>query len=194
MDFIMPVWLNCKCWLLCLLCLLAGMAAAEESGKFEIMQAKTKLQDNLYQLDATIRYRLSGEAIEALINGVPLTLVLTITVDRERGYWWDERIASIKQRYQLKYHTLSGQYLLTYLNTGIQDSFSTLNSALMAMGNLANFPLLDKHLVKPGESYVVDLHTYLDIEALPAPLRPVAYFSSEWRLASQHYPCPLDPS
>ena len=47
--------------------------------------------------------------------------------------------------------------------------------------------------VEKGEKYDVHLHTYLDLESLPAPMRPIAYISSQWRLESDRYRWPLQP-
>jgi hypothetical protein len=162
-------------------------------GDFSISYAQTRLVDNLYLLDAKLHYELPEIPLEALQNGVTLTFVLTIIVERERWYMWDEQIAVLKQRYQLKYHAFSKQYVLTYLNTGIQTTFSTLEAILIQLGQLEDFPLLDKHLVSENEVYWVHLQTYLDIESLPVPLRPIAYLSSQWRLSSNWYLCPLQP-
>ena len=162
-------------------------------GDFSISYAQTRLVDNLYLLDAKLHYKLPEIPLEALQNGVALTFVLTIIVERERWYMWDEQIAILKQRYQLKYHAFSKQYVLTYLNTGIQVTFSTLEAILIQLGQLEDFPLLDKHLVADNEVYWVHLQTYLDIESLPVPLRPIAYLSSQWRLSSNWYLCPLQP-
>ena len=162
-------------------------------GDFSISYAQTRLVENLYLLDAKLHYKLPEVPLEALQNGVTLTFVLTIIVERERWYMWDEQIAVLKQRYQLKYHAFSKQYVLTYLNTGIQTTFSTLEAILIQLGQLEDFPLLDKHLVSENEVYWVHLQTYLDIESLPVPLRPIAYLSSQWRLSSNWYLCPLQP-
>ncbi|MCP4701002.1 MAG: DUF4390 domain-containing protein [Gammaproteobacteria bacterium] len=175
------------------LCLLPVAFCFAQDEYFTILRAKTRLADKLYLLEAAISYQLSKDTIEALENGVALTLVLDIKVTRKRWYVWNQNIAAIQQRYRLKYHALSRQYLVKHLNTGIQKAYWQLNSALAALGKLNDFPLLDRHLLTSGKDYGVYLKAYLDIEALPAPLRPMAYFSSEWRLTSKPYKCSLTP-
>lgn len=167
--------------------LLSHEAWAELSIRF----AETNLENKVYQLDATLNYELTETTIEALQNGVILTFVLTIDVEKERWYMWDSSVANLKQRYQLKYYALSEQYAIKNVNTGIQEIFPTLDAALTKMGNLTDFPLLDAHLIDTEGVYLVYLYAYLDIEALPAPLRPVAYFSSDWHLSSNKYVCLL---
>lgn len=160
---------------------------------FSINDAKTHLVDEVYVLNAKLSYTLTETVVEALQNGIALPLRLTIVIERDRWYLWDEKIATLKQRYQLKYYAFRKQYVIKYLNTGIQKTFDNLNIALTHLGQLEDFPLLDKHLIKDNERYWVHLHTYLDIESLPVPLRPIAYLSSQWRLNSNWFLCPLQP-
>lgn len=170
-----------------------SLTQASPRGHFAIRHANTELHEQVYLLNAELIFQPSEENIEALRNAVPLTFVLDIEVYRQRAYLWDEHIAHLQQRYQLKYHPLSERYILTYLNTGIRDSFSTLHQALATLNKLRDWPLLDKHLVRSNKNYQVYLQTYLDIEALPAPMRAMAYFSQHWRLVSEVYECPLQP-
>lgn len=176
----------------CLLLIgLSLLLSHEASAELSIRFAETNLENKVYQLDATLNYELTETTIEALQNGVILTFVLTIDVEKERWYMWDSSVANLKQRYQLKYYALSEQYAIKNVNTGIQEIFPTLDAALTKMGNLTDFPLLDAHLIDTEGVYLVYLYAYLDIEALPAPLRPVAYFSSDWHLSSNKYVCLL---
>lgn len=176
--------------LLMLLLVTAPPLLAEE---FTIHDIYIRLEENVYRLDATIDYRLSDEAIEALDNGVPLTFQLDIEIERKRRWWLDATIASLQQRYQLRYHPLSHQYLLHNVNSSAFYSFPTLQGALEALGDLNDFPLLDKQLIETAEEYEVLLRTELDIEALPSPLRPLAYITPDWRLGSDWYTWSLKP-
>lgn len=160
---------------------------------FFITGVHTRLQENVYLLDAYIDYRFSDEALEALENGVPLTFQLTIEIQRKRKWWLDADVADLQQRYRLQYHALSHQYLLQNLNSGAFYAFHSLNAARDAMGTLRDFPLLDRQLVEPNERYEVLLHAELDIEALPSPLRPLAYITPAWRLNSDWYTWSLTP-
>lgn len=193
MVFIMPVWLKQFSRLLLTSGLVFFLSYSIVWADFSIRYAQTRLVDNVYLLNANLDYSLTDDPHEALHNGVDLTLELTISVQRERWYFFDETIASLKQRYRLAYNSLTDHYSLTYLNTGIEERFPTLETVLNKLGTLNNFPLLDSHLIEPEETYWVYLQNRLDIEALPAPLRPVAYFSSQWRLVSDWYLCPLQP-
>jgi len=160
---------------------------------FFITGIHTRLQDNVYLLDAYVDYRFSDEALEALDNGVPLTFQLSIEIQRKRKWWLDAEVADLQQRYRLQYHALSHQYLLQNLNSGAFYAFQSLAAARDAMGTLRDFPLLDQQLVEPDEEYEVLLQAELDIEALPSPLRPLAYITPAWRLNSDWYTWSLAP-
>jgi hypothetical protein len=160
--------------------------------ELRIENVSTRLADKVLMLDADIRYSLSEKALEALYNGVPLTLELDIRVLRHRRFLWNEEVASLTQRYRLRYHPLTEQYLVKNLNTDHQENYATLNAALEAMGHIENFPMLDKRLLDSDEDYTAQLRVRLDIEALPAPLRPLAYLSPSWRLSSDWYSWPLE--
>jgi Domain of unknown function (DUF4390) len=177
--------------LLLLACLCAG-SMPSHAEDLVVESASTRLVNKVYLLNARIHYALSAKALDALYNGVPLTLELHIMVYRQRTLLWDEEVASLTQSYQLRYHALTEQYLVKNLNTESQQSYPTLSSALRALGRVHDFPMLDERLLEHGEKYIAYLRVRLDIESLPAPLRPLAYLSSGWRLSSDWYSWPLN--
>ena len=177
-------------WLLLLGFFLFLVSVAWATG-FTVVSAETRLDQNVYRLDAVIDYDLSTVTKEALNNGVPLTIQMQMQVLRRREWLWDETIADIQQRYRLEYHALARQYLVTNLNNGELHSYPSRESAIEVLGRVRDFPLLDKSLLRSGGQYYGRMRVRLDIEDLPAPLRPVAYLSADWRLTSAWYTWPL---
>jgi hypothetical protein len=169
-------------WLISLLALLS--TSVVWAAGFEIISASTRLEGDVYRLNARIEYRFSQAAIEALKNGVPLTIELEMEVRRQRVWTWDETVYALSQRFRLEYHTLSRQYLVTTLNSGERRGFPSQSSALQFMGNITDFPFLDKGLLLPNQRYKGALRARLDVDALPTPLRLFAYISDDWRLTS----------
>ena len=176
----------------CLLLILLPLKSLDASEAFIIKSIETHLEEGVYLLDARIEYKFSQEALSALKNGVPLIILMNIEVSEERWYW-NKTIASLEQGYLLIYHALSKKFIIHNLNSGTQTDYSSLASALYALGHLKKLPLIDEKLLKPNERYQIQLRTQLDIESLPAPMRPLAYISSEWRLQSDWYTWPLTP-
>ena len=178
-----------------LLCLLiSGIFATKSQAEgFRILAAETKLKEHVFHLDANMDLKFSDDALEALRSGVPLIVLVNIEVQKDRNWWWDKTIAELEQGYLLLYHALSEKYIIHNLNSGAQQNFSSLNTALYSLSNIRNFPLIDKNLLEEGDDYYVRLRTYLDIESLPAPMRPIAYISSQWQLESDWFSWPLKP-
>ena len=176
-----------------LLALLLGLlwSIGSHAAGFEVINAATRLEGGVYRLNAQIEYRFSKAALEALQNGVPLTIDTEMEVRRRRSWVWDETVHALTQRFQLEYHALSQQYLVGNLNSGERRAFPTRTAALGFMGRIQDFPLLDRSLLAEKERYEGALRVRLDIEALPAPLRLLAYLSDDWRLASEWRAWPL---
>jgi hypothetical protein len=158
---------------------------------FEVRDAGTRLVRGVYFLDATIEYEFTKPPIEALNSGVPLTIIMEMEVVRRHEWMWDESVADLQQRFRLEYHALAEQYVVVNLNNGAFTSFPTLSAATGYLGGVRDFPLLDGSLVASGDQYYGRMRVSLDLEALPAPLRLVAYLTKRWRLASEWYQWPL---
>lgn len=178
-----------KCHVAQLVCLLSGLvfalpAAAESISGFEIERASTYLQSGVYNLDSRISYRLSDEVRDALHNGVEIVIALEIQVNRVRRYLPDDLVAELSQRYQINYHALTRQYLVTNLNSNARTSYPTLQVALNQLGNIEGLPILDQNLLRFDGEYLIRLRARLDIGALPAPMRLWTYLSGDWRLAT----------
>ena len=180
-------------YFLILLCLSLGWAHASSAQGFDIRQVQTQLVDRVYVLNAEIDYQFSKPALEALENGVPLIILVDIEVERVRQWWLNKDIAELQQGYLLLYHALTEKYIVNNLNSGVQENYDTLSGALGALGNIEMLPILDAKLAEnDGDNYVVHVHTYLDLESLPAPMRPIAYISTHWRLESEWSQWPLE--
>ncbi len=159
---------------------------------FTINSANSTLNQKVYTFNAQIQYQFSNGVLEALNNGIPIFITMEIEVYRER-WWRNKNIASLKQTYMLLYHALTEKFVLNNLNSGNQSNYSNLESALEALGKVNNLPLIDLKLLAKGSTHLVKLRTYLDLESLPGPIRPIAYLSPEWRLESDWYVWSLTP-
>ncbi|MFK5914614.1 MAG: DUF4390 domain-containing protein [Woeseiaceae bacterium] len=174
-------------------CVLNFFPLLSQAEGFKILAAETKIKDHVYQLEANMHLEFSHDALEALRSGVPLIVLINIDVQKDRNWWWDKTVAELEQGYLLLYHALSEKYIINNLNSGEQQNFSSLNTALYSLSNIRNFPLIDKNLLDPDNNYYGRIRAYLDIESLPAPMRPIAYISSQWQLESDWFSWPLKP-
>jgi hypothetical protein len=176
--------------------LLASAALAqnpvERAGYFEVRSASTELVGGVYMLDARLQLVLSSEALNALNSGVPLTIELQMQVIRSRRFYLDALDAELAFRFELEYRPISQRYIVRNLNTGNQDSFATLYSALNNLGRIQRLPVIDESLVIPDRDYRVRLRALLATEQYSAPLRLLFFWRNDWQLKSDWYEWKLE--
>jgi hypothetical protein len=163
------------------------LPAADDSGAFKVTEIGTEKGDESYLLNARMDINLNAGPKEALENGIPLVFELQIQTLEKHVWFWDIVVAEYKQVRQVQLHALSRSYLVKDLDTGAQRSYLKLEDALQAAGFLHNFPVLDFGLMQKDQIYSVRLRGSLDIEALPTPVRLLAYVSSAWDMDSEWY-------
>ncbi|ABA59459.1 DUF4390 domain-containing protein [Nitrosococcus oceani] len=162
--------------------LLGTQCTASES--FNIRSASTQLVKGVYRLHAQIDYPLNKEVKTAIESGIPLIVNQEIEVLRLRWWLWPKTIKHIILRYQLKYHALSEQFVLTYLNQDTQRTYPNLTAAIKQLSTIKHYPLITRGELDLHHNYRIRLKTSLSIKDLPAPMRPLAYLSPQWYLDS----------
>ena len=154
-------------------------------GYFEVRSASTALVDDVHLLDARLQLVLSSEALEALNNGVPLTIELQTQLHRQRRFFLDALDAELAVRFELEYRPLSQRYIVRNLNSGDQDSFATLYSALNNLGRITSLPIIDDALLAENRDYRIRVRAMLQTQQYPAPLRLLFFWRSQWQLQSE---------
>jgi hypothetical protein len=164
---------------------------AADDSRFAIISLDSVLEDDVYHLDARLDLSLGEEMYEALKNGVPLVIVLETEVLEPQLKWFNTEVVHLEQRYELRYHPLTRQFLETNLNTGIQVVHPTLSSALSNLSRIENLPLLEADVIRDREDALVRIRVRLDVSQLPLPLRVRAYTDPGWRVRSPWVRWPL---
>ena len=175
-------------WLAAALAVMLAPAVAD----FKAAEVRPKFAPAALALGGRLELDLTPNVEEALAKGIPLEVIFTVRLYRERKLLWDRRIAEWTFKRELRYHALSGQYLIgsglphpgDAPEETVTESFNSLPEALRQMGALDELKLPLPGTAAPAGVHTVEIRAYLDIEALPAPLRPVAYTSLAWRLNS----------
>ncbi len=179
-------------FIICSHTVFAGTASSDTGkSRVTITSLDSRLVDGMYRMDVDLQLVLSDEMREALNRGVPLVYLLTVRVLEPRFGWFDHRfktrvlnkqVFSVEQRYELRYHALSRQYLVTDLNTAEQSSFYTFRSALVYLGTIRDLALLKKTILDKSNQLYAQVKVQLDIESLPVPLKVRAYTKRSWRV------------
>lgn len=163
------------------------------AGEFaaEVKQAEIKLQRESYVLSADIVYQLSDSAKEALQNGVPLFWDIQVRMLQYREVFWNKTLVDLKIRYRIQYHALLNMYRVRNEGNGEVYNYSTLSSALDLMSTVRDFHLIEKSELAPERQYLCAVKVNFDREALPLPLRTIAYIDPQWYLSSEWTLWPL---
>lgn len=161
-------------------------------GYFNVRSADTRNVDGVQVLDARLQLVLSDEALSALNNGVPLEIELRLEVIRERRFLPDALDAELDVRYELEYRPLSQRYIVRNLNSGNQDSFATLYSALNSLGRIEALPVVDEAILERNADYRIRLRALLSTRQYPAPLRILFFWRDQWQLKSDWFEWQLE--
>jgi hypothetical protein len=161
--------------------------AVEREGYFEVRSASTEIVDGVHTLDARLQLVLSSEALAALESGVTLTIELQLQVIRQRRFMIDDVEAELAIRYELEFSPVSQRYVVLSLNSGDQDSFATLYSALNSLGRVQGLPVIDDAVLSSNSTYRVRLRAMLNTERYPAALRVLFFWRGQWQLQSEWF-------
>jgi len=183
-----------RLWALLVLvaCLAWQPAAGQEGGTVAVRSADSTLVNGVYRVGARLQYVLSDEALDALDSGVPINVELQFQVIQERRFWLDDVTAELSANYQLLYNALSRRYVVRNLNTGEQDSYATLYSALNNLGRITSLPVIDAALLRDDRDYRIRMRAVVDVKDYPAALRLIAFWREDWRITSDWYEWQLE--
>ena len=157
----------------------------DREGYFEIRSAESELMDGVHVLDARMQLVLSSEALRALSSGFTLTIELQAELIRVRRWYIDNLEAELATRYELEYHPLTQRYLVRNLNSGDQDSFATLYSALNNLGRVQGLPLIDDAVLEADSTYRIRVRALLQTRQYSAPIRMLFFWRGQWQLESE---------
>ena len=202
MGFIMHGWkksesttcMSLVFFLLVAYLLVQPLPGFAETQGINIRNVDGTMLENTYMINADVDYHFSPETQKALIHGVPLQFDTRITVKKQRSWIWDKTLNAVVFKYKVQYHPLSGYYLVTNMQNGEHQQFKNLPGVVDSLGKLKNYPLISRNALDAdtGE-YYGQISVKLDIQSLPAPLRPLAYISTQWHLSSPTYAWSIRP-
>lgn len=132
-------------------------ASAEESGGLDI-----RIDEKLIYCAATLKERDSG-FIHALKDGIPVTTVWNIQVDKIREYWMNKAIAEITLVRRVVPDLLSRSWILEDQASGISRKVYSMDAVGRFLTHLEYLPVLDRSLLAASTPYMmrvdVEMHT-----------------------------------
>ena len=151
---------------------------------FVVRDVDVRFVDDALLITTTLDMSFSSRAEEALNKGIPLDVLIDLALVEHRRFLWDRVVTDRTLHRRIQYHALSGQYLVSSADIGADEfaRFPTAQAALAYAGalNELDIPLPKKKDINPNLHYWLKLRVQLDIEALPSPMRPLAYVTPSW--------------
>lgn len=184
MAFIMPAYKSASAaGIACAAVLLAALSVRAD---FKVTEVSPRIVDQSLSLSGQLDLGLTAKVQEALSKGIPIEVIVHIELFRARFLLWDPRLRDWVLRRRISYHALSRQYLVSghRRDPDAIESFTSLEAALANMGSLDDLKFPLDRQAQDQAQYYLRVRATLDVDSLPAPLRPVAYTSLSWRLSS----------
>jgi hypothetical protein len=158
---------------------------------FRVQSVSVRTEGDMLVMDAQLDFGFSEVAIEALDNGVPLTVEVHVQLRSTDAWIWDPSLVDQRLRYVIRYKPLSERYLVIRLPGNGGRSYVTRDAAVAALGDLRDLELVSTDRLEADKHYEIHLQAALDIEELPLPLKPVAYLFPSWKLSTGWTKWPL---
>lgn len=130
-------------------------------------------------LSFTAHFALSRAVDDALQKGVPLFFVAEVSVYRDRWYWSDKLVTSVRRTWRLTYQPLTRKYRVAF--GGLNQTYDNLPDALTAVSSALDWKLVDAAQLDDGSHYV-EFAFELDTKQMPRPMQIGIGGQAEWSL------------
>ena len=186
-------WVNVAICGLCMCALLGFASIAQAQSSPDISQFYVDRIDDEVVASGNIVFELPTAVEDALLKGVPLFFVLEADLLRERWYWFDRKVTSVKRHTRLVYQPLMRRWRINVtagagreggVGLALNQTYDTLEQALAAVKRVSRWQIADTAELSPGVKYKVDLRFRLDLSQLPLPFQIGTFGQTEWDLTA----------
>jgi hypothetical protein len=173
--------------------LLLPNAAAQEGRGAEIRQLQVRQAKEGLLLNANVAFKLGPALQDALSKGVPLHFVAQANVQRDRWYWWDEKVQLATRTMRLSYAPLTRRWRVAVQSNAANEAadvnlnlnFASQEDALAAVRNIGSWRIADSTALQAGERYNIEFRFFLDLSQLPRPFQIGLDAQSDWKIEVQ---------
>ena len=153
-------------------------AAEDVSLKF----AEIRAVNEGYELEAQFVLNPNRTLEEALEKGVALHFIAELEVTRPRSWWLNESIGEATRRMRIYYNLLLRRYVV---DAGyVTQTAPTLDEALMILGRVEHWQVLERGVLKSGRRYEARLRLRMDASQMAKPLQIGALTNAKWDMQS----------
>jgi Domain of unknown function (DUF4390) len=165
-----------------------GEARAAEAGdRLAVQTAYVNVRGGVFELNARAIYPLNDDIRTALADGVTVNIELQTQVHRQRRLWFDSTLVDVTLRRELSWHAVSERYILREPGTGEQQVYTTLDVALVAAGEVENWPVVVEPQLDPDSTYTISVRAGVRRGRMSDALRALIFWSDSWNRSSEWY-------
>lgn len=173
--------------------LLVWACLVQAQNSAEISQFRVDVIDDEVVASSTIVFELPQAVEDALLKGVPLFFMTEADIVRERWYWYDKKVTSVRRQTRLAYQPLTRRWRLNVtagtareggVGLALNQSFDTLEQALSAVKRVTYWQVANLSELSAGVKYKVEFRFRLDVSQLPLPFQIGTLGQTDWDLAA----------
>ncbi|MFT4650038.1 MAG: hypothetical protein ACI8XX_000014 [Polaribacter sp.] len=172
--------------------LISAASFAQGEPAFNIRTASFTMQESLLLLDSTIEIDLPKYINKAIDQGFAVPLMFEVEVLKYSRYWFDEKLLSLKQQYQLHYLPMLSSYAIFDVNANQRMYFNSRQEAERSLNVINAYPMFDVANINQSGRVYVRMRAGIDVDELPLPLKSSFYSDNDWDLQSDWFEWDVD--
>jgi hypothetical protein len=173
---------------------ISAVSIAQGGSPFNVKSVSFTMQDNLLLLDSTIEINLPKYINRAIDQGFAVPLMFEVEVLEYSQYWFDKKLLSLKQQYQLHYLPMLSSYAIFDVNANERLYFNSRQQAVRYLKMVYAYPMFDISNINQSGLAYVRMRVGIDVDELPLPLKSSSLWDNDWELQSDWFEWDIDPS
>ena len=163
--------------------LIIALLPTSASADLSVLSGRSHTAAGMVKTQMTLLLDLGPEPAKALVNGIPLTINLNVSLVKESAWTWDISTAKWQYPFRMQYHALSNRYTLLQ---PVGREFQAFTSLYEMLSSIRQVTLQEQ--IPAGENHTdpmsIQVRLELDKSMLPGPLKLAALFFPSWQLDS----------
>lgn len=151
----------------------------------EVKSVWVNVKGAVFELNARTVFPLDDRLQAALDAGATINFDLQAVVEKENRYWFNNTLVDVMLRRALSWNALVQRYVLHDLRSDGQSSFTELEDALLAAGEVIDWPVVVEPQLDPTAIYRISVRAGYRRGSLPRSLRALAPWSDGWNRRSE---------
>ena len=132
-------------------------------------------------LFATVKNGFTGEMIEKVKNGLPITFTFHVELEQVRSGWFDTTLVEATIVHTMRYDSLKQEYQISFSEQkGHTVTTRSRTEAERLMAEVSGYQLIKRDRLIPDASYALHIKATLDENTLPLGMQSIIPFASYW--------------